>query len=87
MALGSIVIDIILYVGKTTDLKSRLRSYVRIKEGYDTRPGISHMFSVYGERVKMLFSPCPPNTLADIENAIYHTTMPEYNLISPQSDQ
>lgn len=85
--LGSLQVEVILYVGKTNNLKDRLRAYVRIKQGYDdTRPGISHMFKVYGDRAKMQFSPLRADELAAVENAIYETTMPEYNFIAPPSE-
>ena len=86
VSLGNLRVDVILYVGKTTNLKERLRSYVRIKRGYDTRPGITHMFRVYGDEVKMLFSQLRREDLAAVENAIYETTMPEYNFTKPPSD-
>lgn len=86
VSLGNLRLDVILYVGKTINLKDRLRSYVRIKRGYDTRPGITHMFRVYGDEIKMLFSQLRKEDLAAVENAIYETTMPEYNFTKPPSD-
>ena len=87
VTLGALKTDLILYVGKTTNLKERLRSYLRIKQGYDdTRPGISHMFRVYGDAARMLFSPVSSEILSRIELAIYDITMPEYNFAIPPSE-
>ena len=44
------------------------------------------MFRVYGDEVKMLFSQLRREDLAAVENAIYETTMPEYNFTKPPSD-
>ena len=87
VALGQLHLEVILYVGKTTNLQERLRSYLRIKYDYDdNRPWIKHMFSVYKEHLKMLFTPIPRDQLPQIERAIYETTMPEYNLITPPAN-
>ena len=76
--------EVILYVGKTTSLRERLRSYVRIKKGYDSsRPEITRMFETYGEAAKMHFSASSVDQIARLERAIYETTMPEFNLMAP----
>ncbi|MDE0024763.1 MAG: GIY-YIG nuclease family protein [Spirochaetaceae bacterium] len=84
MELGERAIDVILYVGKTTNLRSRLRSYLRIQGGYDdSRPEISYMFATYKKKLTLMFTPVPVPQLGRVERAIYETTMPEYNIISP----
>ena len=82
--LGGKPIEVVLYVGKTEDLKGRLESYLRIKGGYDSsRPEISRMFEVYEARLSILFAPLPEASIASVERAIFETTMPEYNLNTP----
>ena len=82
--LGPMTIDMVLYVGKTTNLKDRLRSYLGIKAGYDdARPAISHMFRVYGDGARFRFCRLPTERIAEVERAIYETTMPEFNMIAP----
>ena len=84
--LGGRDMEVVLYVGKTTNLRDRLRSYLRIKRQYDdSRPEIAYMFSVYGESVTLLFSPASGDHISRIERAIYETTMPEYNIIAPST--
>ena len=80
---GHLEMEVVLYVGKTTNFKERLRNYVKILKGYETRPGISDMFRVYGSSVKLRFASTAGVTIAKIERAIYETTMPEFNLIAP----
>ena len=82
--LGGRPIEIILYVGKTTNLSERLSSYLRIKKGYDdSRPAISEMFAAYRDKIKFLFAPTAPDRLARVERAIYETTLPAFNIIAP----
>lgn len=84
VALGACKVDVILYVGKTTDLADRMKAYLRIKGGYsDQRPEIAHMFKIYKENVQLYFSTVPKAKIAEIERAIYEVVMPEFNLITP----
>lgn len=84
VALGERTTEVILYVGKTTNLQERLRSYLRIQGGYDdTRPEISYMFATYKTKLTLLFASIAAPQLSRVERAIYETTMPEYNSISP----
>ena len=84
LAIGTMTIELILYVGKTTNLKNRLRSYLGIKAGYDdTRPAISHMFRVYENGARFRFCRLPNERIAEVERALYETTMPEFNMIAP----
>ena len=41
------------------------------------------MFSTYNETIRMLFAPSSEVQIANIERAIYETTMPEFNLVTP----
>ena len=87
VSLGDRNSDVILYIGKTTNLSERMKSYLRIKKGYDdTRPELSYMFHVYDQAIKLLFSPIPETHIASVERAIYETTMPEYNIKSPPAN-
>ena len=82
--LGTQTVQVILYVGKTKNIRHRLRQYLRIKKGYDTsRAEISAMFRTYGNEVRMKFAKVSTGNLSAVERAIYETTMPEYNLIAP----
>ena len=84
VGLGTRPVEVILYVGKTTNLAERLQSYVRIKKGYNSsRPEITHMFAVYSDAVKFSFAIVPRAQTASVERAIYETTMPEFNAIAP----
>lgn len=83
-SVGGRPIEVVLYVGKTTNLTDRLKSYIKIKKGYsDSRPAIAHMFETYNEGVKMFFAPVEESRIAHVERAIYETTMPEFNVIAP----
>lgn len=74
----------ILYVGKTGDIRTRLRSYLRVQKGYDeSRPAISRMFELYGDAVKFRYALTPKESLALIERAVYEAVRPEFNLIAP----
>ena len=85
---AALPVQVILYVGKTTNFGERLTSYVRIKKGYDdTRPAIAEMFHTYENSAKLLFAALPEHDLARIERAIYETTMPEFNLIAPPASE
>ena len=85
--LGGRSTDVVLYVGKTTNLGERLASYLRIWKGYDdSRPAISDMFSTYRDVLKLLFAPVAATRLALLERAIYETTIPAYNRIAPTVD-
>lgn len=85
--LGTRTSDVVLYVGKTTNLRERMKSYLRIKKGYDdTRPELSHMFQVYGRAIALSFCPIPEPDIASVERALYETTMPEYNIKSPPAN-
>ena len=80
-------IEVVLYVGKTESLRNRLRSYLRVKKGYDdSRPEISRMFDVYGETAKMMFAGASVDEIAGLERAVYEVTMPEFNLIAPPAE-
>ena len=82
--LGGKPVDVVLYVGKTTDLTRRLRSYVQIRKGYSSgRREIAYMFTTYGDAVKMLFAALGGSQIANVERAIYETTMPEFNRVAP----
>ncbi len=84
VSLGGRPADVVLYVGKTTNLSDRLASYLRIKKGYDdTRSAISDMFASYEEAVRLSFAPVSANELASVERAIYETMIPAYNMIAP----
>lgn len=87
VTLGDRTTEVILYVGKTTNLRERMKSYLRIKKGYDdTRPELSYMFQVYGRAIELSFCPIPATHIASVERAIYETTMPEYNIKSPPAN-
>ena len=82
--LGARTVEVVLYVGKTTDLGTRLRSYLRIRGGYDySRPGIVNMFKVYADTIKLFFAPISREKIACTESAIYQTTTPEFNMKAP----
>lgn len=77
-------IEVVLYVGKTTSLHSRLTHYIKIQKGYDTsRPELANMFEIYGHDVRLFFLPLPASQLSAVERAIYEVMMPEYNLVAP----
>lgn len=87
VSLGGRQTDVVLYVGKTNNLRDRLASYVRIKKGYDDRPAITHMLSTYHDSLRLLFAPVAASQLAAVERALYETTMPTYNLIAPPAGE
>lgn len=82
--LGGRPIEVILYVGRTTNLTERVKSYIKIRKGYDdSRREIAYMFETYDKDVKMFFAPMPATRIASVERAIYETAMPEFNMIAP----
>ena len=83
ISLGGRSLEVVLYVGKTTNLTERVKSYIKIRKGYDSRREIAYMFETYKEDVKMFFAPVPATRIASVERAIYETTMPEFNMIAP----
>ena len=83
ISLGGRPIEVVLYVGKTTNLTERVKSYIKIQKGYDSRKEIAYMFETYKEDVQMFFAPVPATRIASVERAIYETTMPEFNMIAP----
>ena len=88
VSLGGRPMDVVLYVGKTTNLSDRLASYLRIKKGYDdTRPAISDMFESHQEAIRLSFAPVAANELAVMERAIYETAIPAYNRIAPPAGE
>ena len=84
ISLGGRTVEVILYVGRTTNLRTRLASYLRIKKGYDDkRPSIVDMFNAYRDTAKLLFAPVPEAQLGSVERAIYETAAPEFNVLAP----
>ena len=84
ITLGSCTVDVILYVGKTTDLVKRMKAYLQIKGGYSSqRPEIAYMFETYKENLQLYFSEVSETKISEIERAIYESVMPEFNLIAP----
>ena len=82
--LGSKEIEVVLYVGRTTNLRGRLRSYLRIFKGYDDRrPELSYMFETYRDSLSLFFCGMRQAEIAKVEKAIYETTMPDFNIVSP----
>lgn len=82
--LGSKEIEVILYVGRTTNLRGRLRSYLRIFKGYDDRrPELSYMFETYRDSLSLFFCGMRQSEIAKVEKAIYETTTPDFNIVSP----
>ena len=82
--LGGRSLEVVLYVGKTTNLTKRVKSYIKIRKGYSSsRREIAYMFETYNEDVRMFFAPVPATHIASVERAIYETTMPEFNMIAP----
>lgn len=76
--------EVVLYVGKTKSLHTRLTHYLRIQKGYDTsRPELSNMFETYGHDVRLFFLPLSTEQLSAVERAIFEILMPEYNLVAP----
>jgi len=75
----------ILYVGKTLELQTRLKSYIRIHKGYDdSRLEIVRMFESYGTDIELWYRKCAARSeIAKIERAIYESYRPEFNLIAP----
>ena len=87
VALGSRSNDVVLYVGKTTDLKCRLEHYLRIQKGFDrSRPELTRMFAQYAQDIRIMFAPLPKSGIGLVERAVYETTMPEYNLRAPPEE-
>lgn len=85
--IGGRAVELVLYVGKTTNLRDRLTSYLRIKKGYDSRrQSIVDMFNAYGDVAKFLFAPVPAEQLGKVERAIYEVTAPEFNEVAPPED-
>lgn len=83
--LGSIGSDAaILYVGSSrVDMSSRLREYLRHREGYDsTRREVAQMFKAY-EDIRLHFASTDPEDAIKLEQAIYTLTQPAYNLVAP----
>lgn len=77
-------IEVVLYVGRTTSLHTRLKHYLRVQKGFITsRPELSYMFETYGEDIRLFFVALPADKIAGVERAIYELTMPEYNLVTP----
>lgn len=82
--LGDCKLEVILYVGKTTNLKERMASYLRILKKYDpSRPEIGNMFDIYGRNLRLHFAIVEQSRIASVERAIYETTMPEFNILAP----
>lgn len=79
-----VVGDTILYVGRSrTNMADRLKSYLRIRGGYDvSRPEIGHMFQSYPD-LRLLFTPTEDGSAARLERAIFDATGPRYNQIAP----
>ena len=87
VGLGGCTLDVVLYVGKTTNLRERLASYLRVLKKYDeTRPEVSYMFDTYGENLKLHFAAAERQKIANLERAIYEVTMPEYNVLAPPAN-
>ena len=81
---GGWVVDVVLYVGKTTNLRERLASYLRILKKYDdSRQEIRYMFDTYGSELRLYFSTVDRSRIASVERAIYEVAMPEFNLLAP----
>ena len=84
VSLGGYPLDVVLYVGKTTNLRERVASYLRIFKKYDAkRSEISYMFDTYGRNLKLNFAAADKRRIASLERAIYEVTMPEYNILAP----
>ena len=82
--IGGCNVRVVLYVGKTTNLKSRVASYLRIRGKYDrSRPEISYMFDTYGSSLQLHFTTIKQSRIASVERAIYEVTMPEFNILAP----
>ena len=85
--LGGRSTEVLLYVGKTINLRDRLAAYLRIQKGYDdTRPAIADMFSTFQDVLRLFFAPVDMAHLAAVERAVYETTIPAYNRIAPPVD-
>lgn len=83
-SVGGWVVDVVLYVGKTTNLRERLASYLRILKKYDdSRQEIRYMFDTYGSELRLYFSTVDRSRIASVERAIYEVAMPEFNLLAP----
>ena len=77
-------VDVVLYVGKTTNLRERLASYLRILKKYDdSRQEIRYMFDTYGSELRLYFSTVDRSRIASVERAIYEVAMPEFNVLAP----
>ena len=75
---------VVLYVGKTKNWRSRLKSYISIMKGYDdSRTEISYMFSTYTSNLELLFAKVAASDIARVERAIYELTSPEFNGNTP----
>ena len=82
--IGECNIDVVLYVGRTTNLKERLASYLRILKKYDdSRQEIRYMFDTYGSDLRFYFSTVDRSRIASVERAIYEIAMPEFNILAP----
>ena len=83
-SVGGCDVDMVLYVGKTTNLRERLASYLRILKKYDdSRHEIRYMFDTYGGDLKLYFAAVDRSRIASVERAIYEVTMPEFNILAP----
>ena len=77
-------VEVVLYVGRTTNLRERLASYLRILKKYDdSRQEIRYMFDTYGGELKLYFSTVDRSRIASVERAIYEVAMPEFNILAP----
>lgn len=82
--IGGCDVDLVLYVGKTTNLRERLASYLRILKKYDdSRQEIRYMFDTYGSDLRFYFSTVNRSRIASVERAIYEIAMPEFNILAP----
>ena len=82
--IGGWNVEVALYVGRTTNLRERLASYLRILKKYDdSRQEIKYMFDTYGSELKLYFSTVDRSRIASVERAIYEIAMPEFNILAP----
>ncbi len=76
----------ILYVGSTSkDMGSRLREYLRYRQGYDaSRREIAQMFRAY-EDLRLWFAQTGATEAIKLEQAIWASSQPAYNLVAPRA--
>lgn len=78
---------LIVYIGKASNIQSRLNAYVKDKSAVSTfrasekkvRSGIRNMFRAYGDKLDVYFARCPATEITAIEDILIQIFDPLFN--------